>query len=132
MQARLLMPAAALAALALTASPAAAKQVALTIDDTGSTVTLHKGDTIAIALESNQTTPFHWVVTTKPRPQVGRVTVNRYIQGTAGLAGAPGMQRYVIRATGKGTTRFAAQYQEITSGSVGSGDSTFAVRIRVR
>jgi predicted secreted protein len=132
MQARLLMPAATLAALALTASPAAAKQVALTIADTGRTVTVHQGDTIAIALASNQTTPFHWVVTTHPRAAVARVVSARYVEGDTGLAGAPGVQRYRLRATGAGRTSFKTEYQEITSGDVGTGKSTFSVTIRVR
>jgi predicted secreted protein len=132
MQARLLMPAATLAALTLTASPAAAKQVALTIADTGKTVTVHEGDTIAIALKANQTTPFHWVVTTRPKARVARVVSARYVQGTTGLAGAPGTQRYRLRATGAGRTSFTTEYQEISSGAVGSGPSTFSVTIRVR
>jgi predicted secreted protein len=132
MQARLLMSATTLAALALTASPAAAKQVALTIADSGTTVSVHRGDTIAIALAANQTTPFHWVVTRKPQTTVARVTSSRYVQGTTGLAGAPGMQRYRLKATGKGRTAFATQYQEISSGTVGTGKSTFSVTIRVR
>lgn len=132
MQARLLIPAATLAALALPASPVAAKQVALTIADNGKTVTLHQGDTIAVTLDANQTTPFHWVITRHPRPAVAKVTLNRYVQGTSGVAGAPGTQRYRLKATGVGMTTFAAQYQEITSGAVGTGHSRFAVHVRVR
>jgi predicted secreted protein len=132
MQARLLMPAATLAALALTASPAAAKQVALTIADTGTTVTVHRGDTIAIALASNQTTPYHWVVTWRPRPKVARLTSSRYVQGTGGVPGAPGTQRYRLKAAGTGRTTFATEYQEISTGAIGTGKSTFSVTIRVR
>jgi predicted secreted protein len=132
MQARLLMPAALLAALTFTASPAAAKQVTLTIADTGTTVSVHQGDTIAIALPANQTTPYHWVVTWRPRPAVARVASSRYVQGTSGLPGAPGTQRYRLKATGAGRTAFAAEYQEISSGTIGTGKSTFSVTVRVR
>jgi predicted secreted protein len=132
MQARLLMPAVALAALALPASPAAAKQVALTIADTGTTVSVHRGDTIRVALEANETTPFHWVVTRRPRATVAKVTSSRYVQSPSDLAGAPGLQHYTVKATGRGRTSFAAQYQEISSGAVGSGSSRFTVTIRVR
>src|SRR4051812_18760987 len=107
MQARLLMPAAALAALALTASPAAAKQVAVTIADTGTTVTVHRGDTIRVALDANETTPYHWVVTRRPRAAVARIVTDRYLPGTSGMPGAPGTQRYTLKATGTGRTSFA-------------------------
>jgi len=125
-------PAAALAALAVAAGPAAAKQVKLTIDDTGSTVAVKKGDTISISLASNQTTPYHWKVTTKPKASVARVTRDQYLQSGADRPGAGGTQRYVIKATGKGTTAFATQYQEISTDAVGSGRSDFKIAIKVK
>lgn len=127
----LLAPVAAAAALAVAAGPAAAKQVNLTIADTGGTVSVKKGDTISITLAANQTTPYHWVVTARPKPSVARVTRSRYIQGGSNLPGAGGTQRYVIRATGKGRTGFETEYQELNTGQPGSGRSDFAITIKV-
>jgi predicted secreted protein len=125
-------PLAAVAALAVAAVPASAKQVRLTIKDTGKTVVVHKGDTIAIALPSNQTTPYHWVVTGKPNAKVARVTRNQYVASNSGTPGAPGRQHYTIAARGTGKTNFTAQYQEISSGEEGTGQSEFSIAIRVR
>jgi len=123
---------AAAAALGIAATPAAAKQVKLTIADDGAHVKVDKGDTIAISLPSNQTTPFHWVVTAKPKTRVAKLTSARYVQGGSNLPGAGGTQRYTIKATGTGATAFATQYQEISTGAPGRGRSDFVITITVR
>jgi predicted secreted protein len=129
---RLLLAAvAAVAGLGATASTAAAKQVKLTIADDGAHVRVAKGDTIAITLAANQTTPFHWVAYDKPNPKVARLTGARYVQGGSGMPGAGGTQRYTIKATGKGATAFATQYQEISTGAPGRGRSDFVITITV-
>jgi predicted secreted protein len=131
---RLLLAAvAAVAALGATAGTAAARTVKLTIADDGAHVKVHKGDTIAIRLASNQTTPFHWVAYDKPNPKVAKLTRARYVQGAnpEGMAGAGGTQQYVIEATGTGATAFATQYQEISTGAPGSGRSDFVITITV-
>src|SRR3954452_19274789 len=120
------------AVLAVSAGAAAAKNVTLTVADDGAHVKVAKGDTISISLPSNQTTPFHWVVTTKPKPSVAQLTKAQYVQGGSGLPGAGGRQQYVIKATGKGATAFATQYQEISTGAPGSGRSDFVITITVR
>jgi inhibitor of cysteine peptidase len=124
--------AATVAALTLAAAPAAAKQVSVTIADTGKTITVTRGDTVKVSLDSNVSTPFRWVVTQKPKRAIARVTQDRYVAPAEVLPGAGGTQVYVIRATGKGQTRFQTQYQSITTGRPGDGATTFAVRIRVR
>jgi predicted secreted protein len=127
---RLLLPVAALAAFAVAASPAAAKQVTLTKTASGKTVTVHKGDTIAISLASNETTGYEWKVGTKPARAVAKVTVDKYDAATPGSPpGSGGTQRYVIKATGKGTTSFATTYAQAGSGNVGS---KFTIKIRVK
>jgi predicted secreted protein len=123
---------AAVATLGIAAGPAAAKQVKLTIADDGAHVKVDKGDTIAISLPSNQTTPFHWVVTAKPKTRVAKLTNARYVQGGSNLPGAGGTQRYTIKATGTGATAFATQYQEISTGAPGRGRSDFVITITVR
>jgi predicted secreted protein len=127
-----LVPAAALAALAVTAVPASAKQVKLSIADTGKTVMVSKGDTIAITLPSNQTTPYHWVIVGKPSTKVAKVTRNQYVGSGSGVPGAPGHQYYTIAAKGTGKTNFTAQYQEISTGEEGTGKSAFSIAIKVR
>jgi predicted secreted protein len=128
----LLAALAAVATLGIAAGPAAAKQVKLTITDDGAHVKVDKGDTIAISLPSNQTTPYHWVVTAKPKASVARVTRAKYVQGGSNLPGAGGTQQYTIKATGKGATVFASQYQEISTDAPGSGRSDFVITITVR
>jgi predicted secreted protein len=123
---------AAVATLGIAAAPAAAKQVKLTIADDGAHVKVDKGDTIAISLPSNQTTPFHWLVTTRPKPRVAKLTSAKYVQGGSNLPGAGGAQHYTIKATGTGATAFASQYQEISTGAPGSGRSDFVITITVR
>jgi len=123
---------AAAAALGIAATPAAAKQVKLTIADDGAHVRVNKGDTIAISLPSNQTTPYHWVVTTRPRARVARITSQKYVQGGSNMPGAGGTQHYTIKATGAGATAFATQYQEISTGEPGSGRSDFVITVTVR
>ncbi len=128
----LLAPVVAAVAIGVAASPAAAKQVKLTIADTGKTVSVSKGDTISISLASNQTTPYHWVVTTKPNAKVAKVTKAKYVGAGTGVPGEGGQQQYVIAAKGAGKTSFKTEYQEISSGEVGSGKSTFAITIKVK
>jgi predicted secreted protein len=128
----LLAALAAVTVLGIAAGPAAAKQVKLTIADDGAHVKVDKGDTISIRLDSNQTTPYHWVVTAKPKARVAKVAKAKYVQGGSNLPGAGGTQQYVIKATGKGATAFAAQYQEISTGAPGSGRSDFVITITVR
>ena len=122
----------AVATLGLGASTAAAKQVKLTIADDGAHVRVSKGDTISITLASNQTTPYHWVVTAKPKSSVAQITRSQYVQGGSNLPGAGGTQQYVIKAAGQGATAFATQYQEISTGAAGSGRSDFVITITVK
>jgi predicted secreted protein len=129
---RLLLPVAALATLALAATPAAAKQVQLTIADDGRTIAVAPGDTLVVTLDANQTTPFHWVVTQRPKPSVVRISSAKYVQPSAPIPGKGGTQRYVLKAVGGGLTRFHAQYQEISTGHRQGTGSIFAVRIRVK
>jgi predicted secreted protein len=127
---RLVLPVAALAAFAVAASPAAAKQVKLTKADSGKTVTVHKGDTIAISLASNETTGYSWKVGTTPSRKVARVTTDKYIAARRGSPpGSGGTQSYVIKAVGKGSTAFATTYTQVGSGNVGP---KFAIKIRVK
>jgi predicted secreted protein len=128
----LLAALAAVAALGTAAGPAAAKTVKLNVVDDGAHVKVDKGDTIAISLPSNQTTPYHWVVTTKPKTSVARLTSAKYVGSGSGMPGAGGQQLYTIKATGKGATAFSTQYQEISTGAPGSGRSDFVITITVR
>ena len=63
---------------------------------------------------------------------MARLTSAKYVQGGSGLPGAGGTQRYTIKATGRGATAFATQYQEISTGAPGSGRSDFVITITVR
>ncbi|MBX5440028.1 MAG: protease inhibitor I42 family protein [Solirubrobacteraceae bacterium] len=129
MHGRVLLPLAALLALALPATPAAAHRIALTADDSGSTVRAHVGDRITIALDANETTGYRWSVTTAPKPAVARVTRDRYVAQETGMAGSGGTQRYTIRVRGTGRTTFAATYAQVGSGDVGQ---RFRIVIRAR
>ncbi len=130
---RLLIAAvAAVAALGVSAATAAAKNVRLTIADDGAHVKVHKGDTISISLASNQTTPYHWVVTSRPKARVARVTQARSTSRAAPASPAPaGRSSYVDQAKGTGATAFATQYQEISTGAPGTGRSDFVITITV-
>lgn len=131
MHGRLLLPLAALLALALPAAPAAARTIALTDDDSGSTVTARVGDRIAIALDANETTGYRWTVTAKPDSSVAKLVVSRYVPDAAepGMVGSGGTQRYAIRARARGRTAFTATYAQVGSGDVGR---TFTIKIRVK
>ncbi len=129
MHRRLLVPAAALTALALSATPAAAKTIAVTEAADGTTVVARAGDTIRIALASNPTTGYDWAITRRPARAVAILRSARYVPPAASMPGAGGVQRYVLRARGAGTTRFAARYAQAGSGDVGQ---TFSIQLRVR
>jgi inhibitor of cysteine peptidase len=128
----LLAAAAATAALGLTAGPAAAKTINLTIADSNDVQTVQVGDVIRVTLPANQTTPYHWKVTTKPKRSVAKITKAKYVGSTTGVPGSPGKQIYVIKAVGQGRTRMVAEYQEISTGATGGKDSTMVLAIVVR
>jgi inhibitor of cysteine peptidase len=129
MHGRTLLPLALLAALAVTAAPAAARQVTVTADDSGSRVTLRPGDRLRVVLDANPTTGYRWVVARRPDRTVARVVSSAFQPPAEPLVGAGGTQVSVLRAVGPGTTRFALSYRQVGSGDLGAG---FALRIRVR
>lgn len=117
------------AALALGAAPAAARRVDVTQADSGSVVTVQRGDTIRISLPANVTTGYRWILSRRPDPAVARLRSARYVPPARTLPGAGGTQRYVLRGTGPGTTALRAVYRQVGSEALGR---RFAVRIRVR
>jgi predicted secreted protein len=129
MHGRLLLPLAALLALALPAATASAHRISLTAADSGQTVRAHIGDRITIALDANETTGYRWSVTTRPKPAVARVTRDRYVAEETGMVGSGGTQHYTIRVRGTGRTTFAATYAQVGSGDVGQ---RFRIVIRAR
>jgi predicted secreted protein len=131
---RLLVAAAAtVAALSLSTSVAVAKTINLKIDDTNDVQVVHVGDLIKVSLPANNTTPYHWKITHQPNKKVAKVVKTSYVQGgKSGLAGAPGTQKYVVKAVGKGKTVIVMRYLEISTGVGGGKDSAMDLPIIVK
>jgi inhibitor of cysteine peptidase len=73
----------------------------------GDSITVAKGDTFVIELESNPTTGYSW--TAEPNPDVEFVKSAQVTNST--LVGAPGMQQLTFRAVATGSSTLVLDYE---------------------
>ncbi|HEU4657857.1 MAG TPA: protease inhibitor I42 family protein [Capillimicrobium sp.] len=135
MHGRLLLAPLAVAAVAtgVAASPAAARTVTVTDQDSGDQVTVRPGDRIRIELDANPSTGYHWEITRTPKRRVARVVSSTYVADPVdpGVVGSGGTQVTVLKARHRGRTMLGMQYQPPGSGGSGS-DFDLWIRVRVR
>lgn len=99
--------------------------------DNGQTVTVSVGQHLRIELNSNQSTPYRWVVRTAPDAAVlipvGEPT---YLRSKSDKLGAPGHEVFEFQAVAPGTTTIALAYERLgpTPQEAGSWSAVVAVR----
>lgn len=115
------------AAMSVTPSAVAAREVVATEAQRGQVVRLHPGDRLRLTLPSNGTTGFTWTVTRMP-PHLRRVATG----GTApleapGLVGAGGRQTLTFEGKRPGSGVLRLRYRQPWQGGM-TGDA-FVLRI---
>src|SRR4051794_4668539 len=106
--------------------------IAAAVAATTSPIHLKPGQHAKISLPANASTGYHWVVVTRPNPNVARIVSSRYVnapQTSPPIVGAPGRQVYTLRGVAAGTTRFRANY--VSPGRNPTVGKRYSVRIEV-
>ena len=103
----------------------------LTMQDSGRTLSLKRGDSLRIALQSNPTTGFSWIEAGKMDTDVIRLTAKRFVsaQKRKDFAGAPGETEFIYKAVGPGETEIRLNYKR--SWETVAPDKTFMLKILV-
>ncbi len=76
----------------------------------GGEITVTKGETFEIVLDSNPSTGFVWTVEEKPDAAVVTLEDQAYVKPNSSAMGAPGTERFTFKAVGKGATTMALKY----------------------
>lgn len=120
-----------LALLTLPAVASAAGNLGLTEVDSGREVTVAPGAEITIALTSNASTGYHWIVATEPDPDVlvAAPDNGEYAAPETDLIGAAGAQTFTYTADGEGSTWLLLHYVAPGTNEVGE---TFELYVDVR
>jgi len=91
-------------------------QLRLTETDSGTAVTLRKGERLRVVLESNASTGYQWVVTPVPSASVlAPMGEPFYVTPATDLLGAAGHQVFDFTAVGPGTATLRLAYQRTTT-----------------
>lgn len=108
----------------------AGQTVDLTQAASGRTISIAVGTSVAIDLEANASTGYHWIVATAPDPGVFEAEPGSgdYAAPTSDLLGAPGRQTFRYRALSDGTTELVLTYVAPGTGTVGQ---TFRLTVDV-
>jgi inhibitor of cysteine peptidase len=82
--------------------------------DDGTTVQMHKGDTLTVRLGSNITTGFRWYVGESAGPELQFVGESPYEEPSSKtpVLGAPGTQVFNFKAVGTGVVQVAMEYRQ--------------------
>jgi inhibitor of cysteine peptidase len=97
----------------------AARSVRLTAEDNGRTIESTVLDRIVIALESNITTGFSWVMTAEPDTEVLELVDSEYRAPETELVGTGGHEVWTFRATGPGSTAVKLRYERPSGETAG-------------
>jgi inhibitor of cysteine peptidase len=118
-----------LALLILALASCAPQPTTLTVGaaQSGATIDLRTGDTVVVALESNPSTGFDWVLVGPAAPALDSGQRTYASSGTA--LGAPGTVTYRFRAVAEGTTRLVMHY--LRSWESLPPERTFELTVRV-
>jgi predicted secreted protein len=95
--------------------------------DTGSSVEAKVGTTLVVTLRANHSTPYHWVLTQAPDPNVLVKTSNTY-ESEGDQAGAGGSEVWKFRARGEGSTALQLNYQSLDGNPTGQ---RFSISVHV-
>ena len=103
----------------------------LTMQDSGRTLSLNRGDTFRIALQSNPTTGFSWIEAGRPDPAVIRLKAWQFVSARKQkeLVGAPGETEFIYKAVGPGETEIRLNYKR--SWETVAPAKTFMLKIHV-
>lgn len=104
--------------------------IRLTEADSGTTVTVDRGDRIRVVLESNASTGYSWVVDAAPSSTVLRLVGEFYVPATSDLLGAPGVQVFDFEAIAMGSTSLSLSYERTSNGEPAEG--AWSVNVTVR
>ena len=87
------------------------------------------GGSFEISLDANNTTPYHWVFTTKPDPKILSFESRDYETdpGSEGLTGAGGTETFKFEGVAAGTTEIGLAYEDLS----GDGPTTDKVEAKV-
>lgn len=102
----------------------------LTEADNGATVTVDPGDRIRVALESNASTGYSWVVEVAPSAAVITLVGEFYVPAASDLLGAPGVQVFDFEAIATGSTSMTLGYERIGTGEPVGGGWSANVTVR--
>jgi inhibitor of cysteine peptidase len=93
----------------------------------GQAISVDKGDTFVIALDSNPTTGYQWQA--EDNAKVEQVK-SKYVAGDSNLMGASGTQLITFEATNRGTTTLKLDYaRSFESGAKPAQTESFSVRV---
>ncbi|HEX6230847.1 MAG TPA: protease inhibitor I42 family protein [Actinomycetota bacterium] len=106
-----------LAAAACGGAADAGSSVNLTVEDDGRAVEMEPGDRLVVALESNASTGFRWILVTEPDPAVLSLDASEYVEPETDLVGAPGQEVWTFLAEGDGETSLELRYER-SSGEI--------------
>lgn len=99
--------------------------------DNGKTVTLSVGQHLRIELNSNQSTPYRWVVQAAPDAAVltpaGEST---YLPSRSDKIGAPGHEVFEFQAVAPGTTTIVLAYERLGPAPQAAGSWSATVTVR--
>jgi len=78
--------------------------------DKDKTITVKKGDTFTITVDSNPTTGYEWQVVTTPDGKAVKLEKSTYEAPAKQIPGAGGKQVWTFKAVSPGTATFSAKY----------------------
>ncbi len=82
----------------------------LTEADSDKTVTIAVGERITVALESNPSTNYSWIMAQGPDAAILSSSPVQFEPGAVDVPGAPGTERWVFDGVAKGSTSFSLNY----------------------
>ena len=124
----LLLLAASLVPLAVSACGGDDGRKRLTIDDNDSSVEISTADTFEVVLEGNPTTGFGWIVE-EGDAAIVEVTGEPSFEPQSDLVGAPGEFTFVFEGQSPGTTTLVLNYRR--SFETAPPEQTFSVTVTV-
>lgn len=86
----------------------AATNTVATEKNNGTTIAIHKEDTITLTLKENPSTGYAWKLTTTPGL---KIISDKYVSPKTSEPGTPGHHMWVIKAVGTGNQQIKGEYQ---------------------
>jgi len=93
------------------------KEITLSMDDSGKTITVAPGTTIKVTLVSNRSTGNSWQYISFDKALLKQVSEPVYEKSKSGLMGAPGKVTYTFKALKTGETGLQMSYGPVRPGN---------------